>query len=290
MKTAKAFALILGLLGLFALPPHVGAATNGTYTLTFIPTHHAPGGAQGNMTLKVVNGETLVHFHVKGGFPNTLYTIWTVFNVLKEPLPTAGHEVPSLPAGAHRPGFPPEGSPVSPLARLDAAFTAGMRIDPGASFVTDRNGNGEIELKLDYDLVREAPVSSKDIILQCAPTPTNCKKEVRLTTTWLRRFIGEFPQAQRASMCANYDPMFDLESPRYDAVRSKGMDAQLWQCVDPASVDAKTGSGLPRVQRFTFDHFRLANHPDSLTHGFVGGSPTDHWIDLVGRYKDLVPR
>jgi len=43
-----------------------------------------------------------------------------------------------------------------------------------------------------------------------------------------------------------------------------------------------------RVPRFEFDHFRLAAHPDSLTHGFIGGNGTDHRIDMVGRRSDLI--
>jgi len=48
-------------------------------------------------------------------------------------------------------------------------------------------------------------------------------------------------------------------------------------------VDPQTGNGLPRVWRFPFDHFRLAAHPDGLTHGFIGGNEAEHVIDMVGR-------
>ncbi len=26
-----------------------------------------------------------------------------------------------------------------------------------------------------------------------------------------------------------------------------------------------------------------------MTHGFIGGNGVDHWIDMVGRRKDVVP-
>jgi hypothetical protein len=65
------------------------------------------------------------------------------------------------------------------------------------------------------------------------------------------------------------------------------MDARLWQCIDPATATNK-GGGLPKVHMYAFDHFRLANHPDDLTHGFIGGNSVDHWIDMVGRRADLV--
>jgi len=54
-------------------------------------------------------------------------------------------------------------------------------------------------------------------------------------------------------------------------------------------VDPKNGTGLPRVWRYPFDHFRLAAHPDELTHGFIGGSAFEHAIDMVGRRCRLQP-
>jgi len=163
-----------------------------------------------------------------------------------------------------------------------------MGIDPGASFVTDRDGAGEILVKLDFDLLHAAPVSNKNLIRQCVPQPEpdgSCPapaKSLRVTTTWLRRFIAEMPLEARAATCGNYDARFDPDSPSYDAHVAHGQDARLWQCTDPAT-------GLPRVPRFVFNHFRLANHPDDLTHGFIGGNGTDHWIDLVGRRCDVRP-
>ena len=178
---------------------------------------------------------------------------------------------------------------MSPLARLDDQFTSGMGIDPGATFVTDKNGNGNVALRLDYDLIRGAPVSNKNLITQCDPVTGDCKKGVRVTTTWLRTFIGEFPTPeQRALMCANYNRSADPDVV-WDEVLRQGMDARRWQCVDPASVDQATGRFVVRVPRFEFDHFRLAAHPDSLTHGFIGGNATDHRIDMVGRRSDLLP-
>jgi hypothetical protein len=41
-------------------------------------------------------------------------------------------------------------------------------------------------------------------------------------------------------------------------------------------------------QRGAEDHFRLANHPDGLTHGFISGNSVDHLIDMVGRRIDMI--
>jgi hypothetical protein len=291
------------------------------YALSFIPTQNAPAGATATMRIHVADGRSTVSLRGTHLFPNTVYTIWTVFNVLKypdEPFPlaTESQEVPSTPA-ASRPGFPREGNGVAPVARLDAGFTGGMGLDPGSTFITDGDGNGGVTVRLDYDIVREAPVANKDVIVQCAPVPgtkidpatlkTVCadpgSQMVKVTTTWLRTYIGQYPesscpdaacpwavkQAERGANCANYAPEFDRDNPAYDAVAAHGMDARLWQCVDPSRVSSTSGIGLPRVPRYVFDHFRLANHPDDLTHGFIGGNTTaDHWIDMVGRYADLV--
>ncbi len=75
----------------------------------------------------------------------------------------------------------------------------------------------------------------------------------------------------------------------YDPIGRMGANARFWQCIDPATVTPTTGTGLPRVHRCLFDQFRLANHPDDLTHGFIGGNATDHRLDLVGRRAELVP-
>src|SRR5437867_1592120 len=193
--------------------------TVNVYTLEFEPTQNARPGSSGVMTIKILDGGTTVFFALRGGYPNTVYTIWTVFNQLVVPLPTdpSGTAVPACPATGGdpdqlgcpsdaRPGFPPEGSPVAPLARLDKPFTDGMGLDQGPS------------------------------------------------------------------KGANYETA---------AVRP-GIDARYWQCID--SVTA-----LPRVYRYEFDHFRLAPHPDDLTHGLFGGNPKDHFIDMVGRRCRLVP-
>jgi hypothetical protein len=295
----KLLIILCGLGALLTIQPAVAAAHDDedesqyeTYILYFRPTQNAPPGASGKMKISVgaSSGDTLVKFSVRHAYPNTLYTIWTVFNELRWPLPKKGVDVPASSA-AKRPGFPQEGNGVSPLARLDAPFTSGMGIDPGASFLTDEDGDGEITLTLDYDLIREAPVSNKDVISQCVSrsfdATKGCPNTVKITTTWLRTFIGEFPPSDRARLCANYDPDADSDVVS-DETKRRGADAQLWQCVDPASVNPRTGRFIVRVPRFEFDHFRLAAHPDSLTHGFIGGNGTDHRIDMVGRRTDLV--
>lgn len=303
MRIGKLLVLSASLLSVVALPLRVAASE--LYTLEFLPTQNAPAEAQGTMTLKVVNGETVVHFRVRGAAPNTIYTIWTVFNVLLgPPFPTSGHDVPSCSAAGldtkaactqlvggtawtGRPGFPKEGNGVAPLARLDHAFTSGMGLDPGAVFFTSDRGDGEVQVKLDYDLVRAAPLGNRDIIVQCVPGPLadngkTCQapsQSVRVTSTWLRTFVAQVVAAglNPATECANYDPAFEPA-------------VGFWQCIDPATVDPRTGNGLPKVPRFSFDHFRLAAHPDALTHGFIGGDPKDHRIDMVGRYADLMPK
>ena len=287
MRPGTFFVTIFAIVGLLVRPTDLVAKTE-SYILEFILTQNALPESQGTMNIKVRNGETSVHFRLRGGYPHMVYTIWTVFNLLKEPLPTTGTSVPAISAST-RPGFLVEGNGVSPLARLDEAFTAGMGLDAGTTFVTDHNGDGAIHVELDYDLIRDAPVSSKDVIAQCVPGPPDAdgtcppsSKRILLTTTWLRRFIRELPLASRAFTCTNYNPLSDPESGTY-APTVSGLDSRFWQCVDPASR-------LPRVHRFEFDHFRLAPHPDSLTHGSIGGNATDHFIDMVGRRADLRPK
>ena len=103
-------------------------------------------------------------------------------------------------------------------------------------------------------------------------------KVMRVTSTWLRKYVIQIINAggDPAALCANYDP---------DAAESV-----YWQCVDPATADPRTKGGLPRVFRFAWDHFRLAAHPDGLTHGFIGGSEQEHFIDMVGRRLNVHPR
>ncbi len=191
---------------------------------------------------------------------------------------------------------------MSPTAALKAAFPHGIRHDPGATFVTDRNGNGDVMVNLDFDVLDENPVSMKQLLQQCRPGTftgnfpgssgatsqantagcANRDDTVDITTTWLRRFIGEFPLADRERLCANYDPAFDSESAEFDAAATHHTDSRFWQCVDPQT-------DLVRVHRYPFAHFRIANHPDGLTHGHIGGDHNDHWIDLVGPRECIVP-
>src|SRR2546427_638579 len=102
------------------------------------------------------------------------------------------------------------------------------------------------------------------------PSPSNI---LRVTTTWLRKYIAQVLPEGRASYCANYN--------------ASDPASIYWQCIDPSTVDSQSGNGLPRVWRFPFDHFRLAAHPDGLTHGFIGGNEGEHVIDMVGRRCQL---
>jgi len=265
--------------------------TVNVYTLEFEPTQNARPGSSGVMTIKILDGGTTVFFALRGGYPNTVYTIWTVFNQLVVPLPTdpSGTAVPACPAtggdpdqlgcpSGARPGFPPEGSPVAPLARLDKPFTDGMGLDQGMTFVTNDLGDGGRSISVEYNLFGGPddgpPVGNKNFVVQCVRPVESSDACIRISvaTTWLRKFIGDYSLEERPSKCANYETA---------AVRP-GIDARYWQCID--SVTA-----LPRVYRYEFDHFRLAPHPDDLTHGLFGGNPKDHFIDMVGRRCRLVP-
>lgn len=306
----------LAVLVLIAAPAAAGGAggNGGRYVLEFLITANLaatpdgtnatvdPSGARGTMTINVQNGQTDVQFRLRGARSDTVYTIWTVFNHLGWPLPAEVKNPPSKTVD----GFYPEANAVAPLARLDAAFTNGMGLDQGATFVTNGQGSAEIHLTLDYDLLGVGrddgpPVGNKDIIVQCIPASTAqaefpltkdasgnrlCPgKDRKVTTTWLRKYVvqvmaeqgysGPKNDAQIGALCANYDP----------ADRT----SIYWQCIDPATVNQRTGSGLPRVFRFPFDHFRLAAHPDDLTHGFIGGNEGEHVIDMVGRRCDIQP-
>jgi hypothetical protein len=301
------------------------------YRLELLPTYNVgeASGAGGTMTIKVYGDRfSVVSLTVRNLFPHTVYTIWTVFNDLAwRPgyTTTDSNSVPACAAGGGscRPmitdangatvpgpsivwkgwdGYPPEGGKVSPTGALKAAFTHGIRLDPGATFVTDRNGNGHVMVKLDFDMLDANPVSMKQLLQQCRPgtftgnfpgsanatsqaNAAGCARRddtVDVTTTWLRRFIGEFPLADRERMCANYDPAFDSESPEFDAAAAHHTDSRFWQCVDPET-------DMVRVHRYPFAHFRIANHPDALTHGHIGGDHNDHWIDLVGPRECIVP-
>jgi hypothetical protein len=267
-------------------------------------------GATGWMMINQVNGQTDLQFFVRGARPNTLYTIWTVFKPLSWCADSStGCPDAFTPAGSAKPGFGsfspdalpfyPEASPVAPTASLAKAFTSGMGLDPGITFYTNNNGDGEIHVKLDYNLLATTyddgpPVANADVVAQCAVpgqpmtyTSANCPAvtitvnglpvktvpKFTVTSSWLRKFIIQVHDP--ATECANYDP--------------SDPTSIFWQCIDPATANAKTGTGLPRVWRYPFDHFRLAAHPDELTHGFIGGSAFEHTIDMVGRRCRLQP-
>src|SRR5437867_712086 len=80
-----------------------------------------------------------------------------------------------------------------------------------------QGASGQLELKVDYDVVRAAPVSSKYVRAQpvcsigwtpaggCSSTPVS----VLITSTWLRQFIADFRRDQRPAKCANYEPEGD---------------------------------------------------------------------------------
>jgi len=269
----------------------------GQYVLKFEPTAMVygtpngsqpvmrPGSVSGVMTLSVANGQTDVQFFVKNLRPNTIYTIWTVFYPLQWPLyfapgsarPALDPNYPNGPAGYYV-----DGGAVAPTASMNDSFTNGMGLDPGVTFVTDGWGNGSVRLTLDYNILGNTyddgpPVGNKSLVTQCVvdspgpqrgPCPSSSNVQ-RVTTTWLRKYIAQVPAADRASQCANYD--------------TSQPGIIYWQCIDPATVDSSSGNGLPRVWRFPVDHFRLAAHPDGLTHGFIGGNDTEHVIDMVGR-------
>lgn len=290
-------------------------------------------GATAWMVLNQSSGKTDLQFFVRGARPNTLYTVWTVFPALVWCTPNDSQAewaagCPSaFPVGSTKPGlgprpagFYPEAGVVAPTASMAKAFTSGMGLDPGATFYTNRNGDGTIRVRLDYNLLGTTyddgpPVGNADVVAQCAlpgipagPTYTNGGAPVTssncppvpmrdvngnpvydsagnpvttvprftVTSSWLRKFIIQVPNpADPVAGCANYDPADPTSI--------------FWQCIDPATVDPRTGTGLPRVWRFPFDHFRLAAHPDELTHGFIGGSAWEHTIDLVGRRCRIQP-
>jgi hypothetical protein len=293
---ARKILLLAGLLATVGVPARSAAlvlapTAAGVYTVEFEPTQNARPGSAGVMTIVTLDSGTMVFFTLRGGYPNMVYTIWTVFNQLVVPVPTdpARTSVPACPAtggdpdglgcpNEARPGFPPEGGGVAPLARLDTPFTNGMGLDQGITFVTNELGDGQASISVEYNLLGGPddgpPLGNKDIVVQCVRPVESLDAciPIRVATTWLRKFIGDYSPEQRPSTCANYDAV---------AVRP-GIDSRYWQCIDPATA-------LPRVHRYAFDHFRLAPHPDQLTHGLFGGSGQDHFIDLVGRRCRVTP-
>ena len=289
----KALKILLAcLLATVSLPARSAGAAEAVHTLEFEPTQNARPGSSGVMTITTLDGgETRAVFTLRGGYPNMVYTIWTVFNQLVVPLPTdpTRTRVPACSATGEDPGplgcpteplpgFPPEGNGVAPLARLDKPFTNGMGLDQGITFVTNDRGDGEGAITVDYNLLGGAddgpPLGNQTFVVQCVrPVESaNACVPIKVATTWLRKFIGDYSLAERPLKCANYEPV---------AVRP-GIDARYWQCVDPATA-------LPRVHRYQFDHFRLAPHPDQLTHGLFGGNSEDHFIDMVGRRCRVSP-
>ena len=325
--------LILGLLALLALPLVAIAAPAGNgngqpIVLNFEPTvmllatpngtHPSATGLGGKawMVINQASGGSDINFFVRGGRPNTLYTIWTVFPPLKWCTTADLYSHPGCPSAFKlsdgsmdiKPGFDnfpagalpfyPEAGRVAPTASTASGFTSGMGLDPGATFYTNKNGDGQVHVKLDYNLLGTTnddgpPVGNADVVAQCAlpgvpagssyvnggkpVTSSNCPSvtangittnpKFTVTSSWLRKFIIQANDP--VTECANYDPA--------------NPGSVFWQCIDPATVDPKNGTGLPRVWRYPFDHFRLAAHPDELTHGFIGGSAFEHAIDFVGR-------
>ena len=272
-----------------------------TYVMPLIATVNAPAGAKGAMRIVTdpASRTSNITLKVAGLYPNTLYTIWTAFGYLPlEPdgsVP-AGHSPPQCsPAGpSSNPrcpagwsgwaGFPALGHTVAPTARIGAGFTDGIGPDPGATFRTDSQGTGSVKVMLNYDITTEAPIGNSGLIRQtvrvCDPADAaNCAdRTVNITGTSLRKFIADYPVGDRPTACANYAAAYDPDV--VGAGNTHGFDARLWQCVDPAT-------GLPRIHRLGFEHFRIANHVDGLTHGFIGGNEAEHVIDMVGRRCQL---
>jgi hypothetical protein len=300
-------AVLFGLTA-FSVAGDPASAAQGEYRLEFLPTFNigedSPAG--GTMTIRVLSDkQSIIQFKVWNLYPDTVYTIWTVFNDLKwrpgfEPAKDAegnyvSNTVPACSAtGGGCTGwkgwadYPREGGKVSPTGAIRSAYTHGIRLDPGSTFKTDRHGNGLVTVKLDFDALDANPVSLKQLLQQCRPGTADsagkCSGDnlVDVTTTWMREFIARYPLAERAAKCANYDPRFDPESSEFDPAGAHRTDARFWQCVDP-------DTDLVRVERYPFAHFRIANHPDALTHGHIGGDHNDHWIDLVGPRECIVP-
>ena len=114
-----------------------------------------------------------MQFVVRGARPNTLYTIWTTFKPLVwcsasqlqtspgcpsafAPLASSTGVTNTKPGFANfAPGALPfyEAGLVAPTASMAKAFTSGMGLDPGATFYTNKNGDGEIHVTLDYNLL-----------------------------------------------------------------------------------------------------------------------------------------
>jgi hypothetical protein len=263
------------------------------------------GAATGMLTIQVdhpglPNVQSHLHFAVRGVRPNTIYTIWTVFGSLTMPMQFPIDPSTGLISAKPALSMPPrwvgqdgtalpyylEGGAVAPTASVNAAFTNGMGLDPGLSFVTDNNGNADADINLDYNILGVTyydgpPVANKHIITQCVDAsqpgpPVACGPSGQtqsVTSTWLRWYIGQ--SNDPGAHCGNYDPNAEFHS-------------AYWECIDPNTRRGNAGNGVPRVWRYPWDHFRLAAHPDDLTHGFIGGNGDEHIIDMVGRRSCLI--
>src|SRR3989441_1501895 len=251
----------------FELTPNLWAAPNGAQPAVL------PDAATGTMVLYLYNGQTVLQFTLTNARPNTIYTIWTVFYPLAWPIVLPAGSIrppldPNYPNGP--PGYYVEAGVVAPTASMNAHFTNGMGPDPGATFATPNPGNGYLPITLDYNILGNTyddgpPVGNKVIVTQCVvdspgpqsgpcPSPSNI---LRVTTTWLRKYIAQVLPEGRASYCANYN--------------ASDPASIYWQCIDPSTVDSQSGNGLPRVWRFPFDHFRLAGPPGGRTHRVIRG-------------------
>src|SRR5262249_49138139 len=83
---------VLALLVSLMLAQSVDAQTQ-TFVLSFIPTQNTPLGtcgitasdscAEAVLTIQVANSQTIAKLNLTGLYPNTVYTLWTVFNVLE---------------------------------------------------------------------------------------------------------------------------------------------------------------------------------------------------------------
>src|SRR2546427_11745318 len=143
-----------------------------------------------------------------------------------------------------------------------------MGPDPGVTVATDNVGAGYVEITLDYNIrgntYDDGPrVGNKVLVTQCVvdspgpqsgpcPSPSNI---LRVTTTWLRKYIAQVLPEGRASYCANYN--------------ASDPASIYWQCIDPSTVNSQSGNGLPRVGRVPLDHFLLARQPARPTHRFL---------------------
>src|SRR5438552_17968043 len=121
----KLLIILCGLGALLMIQPEIAAADDDedetqheTYILYFRPTQNAPPGASGKMKISVdaSRRDTSAKFSVRHAYPNTLSTIWTVFNELRCTLLKKGVDV-SAGSAAKSAGFPQAGSGLCPVPR-----------------------------------------------------------------------------------------------------------------------------------------------------------------------------